>query len=416
MAIALTQETQFWDGSTSTTTAKAYASNVTAGGFLWCYVAWKSSTATCTVSDSRNGAWTAVGSAQTGSGSLAGWRCQMFYFPNAAAGATTVTATISASVTTRGLAISEFSGVATSSPLDQSAYGNSNSNGVTTPTVTTLNADDLLVAGVLASTTVTGVAGSYTYMATDLEFSGNGTEYKVVSATGTYGPNFTEGTTNDNLVGIAAFKAAATGQTLTPPVGDSTAASVAPGVTIITTAPVSAATGDAVAPTLAWPLVIPAGVATADAVAAALGLTILSPYGDATADAVIPAVGDATILIIPEGVATADAIAAALGITFDVPVGAATADAATPTHTITITSVPGISTAEAVAAIAAVALVSPAGTATADAAAPTFLQRLIATIQVVITQPAALSSTIHQRIIAPVITAARAAGTAIFRN
>jgi hypothetical protein len=71
---------------------------------LICYVYWNSNTQTCTVADNVNGAWVAVGSPLRGAGGLAAYSSQAFYKLNAAAGATTVTATMSGSNTDRAIA------------------------------------------------------------------------------------------------------------------------------------------------------------------------------------------------------------------------------------------------------------------------------------------------------------------------
>jgi hypothetical protein len=212
MAIALVQNRQTWLTTSGTSVSLGYATDFAAGDFLWCAVAWNPSTVTATVSDSRNGAWTAVGSPQTGAGALANYRLQMFYRENsaAAAGNRTVTATFSASANPRGIVIAEFSGVATSASLDTSAYQSVNSNGITAPSITTTNANDVLIAAALAGVGIVSpyVGGGYTALATQWG-SNHAAEYQVVSAAGAYTPNFVESQTQDNVVGIAAFKAPA---------------------------------------------------------------------------------------------------------------------------------------------------------------------------------------------------------------
>lgn len=101
----------------------------------------------------------------------------------------------------------EYRGVATSSPLDQSNYGTPNSNGITTPTISTGVSSTVIASGAIAGTSVTGAGGGYTVRADPSSFGGNGSEDLIVHVAGTYGPNFTEGSTQDNLVGIASFKA-----------------------------------------------------------------------------------------------------------------------------------------------------------------------------------------------------------------
>jgi len=165
----------------STTIAKAYTSNVTVGNLLLAYVYWNSNTQTCTVTGGSN-TWSAVGSPLTGSGGLAGYRSQLFYAPTAAAGATTVTATFSASNTDRGLSIHEASGV---SLLDVSGY--SNFTGVDPGLSSSLSASDAgaryWFAGAVVAGTATGsMAGGFTRREW-ANFAGNVTGDEVASTT-----------------------------------------------------------------------------------------------------------------------------------------------------------------------------------------------------------------------------------------
>jgi hypothetical protein len=105
----------------ATTIADSYPSNVTAGSLLVAAVAWYAAGGETIsgVSGATNGAFTQIGTTIT-VGSVGGnWRLAAFYKANATAGAETVTATFSASVDTmRHLVTGEYSGIATSSPLD----------------------------------------------------------------------------------------------------------------------------------------------------------------------------------------------------------------------------------------------------------------------------------------------------------
>jgi len=85
--------------------------NCTIGSLLVCAVLWNSSSATTTVADSTNGAWTAMGLPKTGVSGLSSWRLQMFNFSgNTSAAKPTVTATVTGSPTTN-IAIAEYSNV-----------------------------------------------------------------------------------------------------------------------------------------------------------------------------------------------------------------------------------------------------------------------------------------------------------------
>jgi hypothetical protein len=132
---------------------------------------------------------------------------------------------------------------------------------------------------------------------------------------------------------------------------------------------------------------------------------------------VVAIVGDGTVLVIPPADATADAVAAALELLVTLGVvGDATADSVASTVGVGLSAPPGLSTGDAVSGSLGIVLSSPPGVATADAVAATFYQQLIETLSVIITQAASLGSTIQQRVLAPVITAARSLGTSVFRD
>lgn len=137
----------------------------------------------------------------------------MAYALNAAA-ITSVTVTISASKAFSYNMV-EFSGVATSSAVDQSAAV-SNSTSTTpllTPSVVTTNANDLIIGGMSANnnTMTLGTAG-YTALTSMVPV---GTmkgvaAYQIVSSTGTYAISWTPGSNAVSGAGIMAFMAAAT--------------------------------------------------------------------------------------------------------------------------------------------------------------------------------------------------------------
>ena len=190
----------------STTIAKAFTSNVTASSLLLAYAYWNSNSATCSVSDGLN-TWSAVGSPLTGAGALAGYRTQLFYAPNAVAGATTVTATFSSSMTDRGLAIHEASGV---SVLDVSAY--SNYNGADPASSSSISASDAtprywIACAVMSSGTTTTIGGGFT-LRERTNFASNDTCDQVVASASAQQCTFGLTGTEDVMTVIAAFGAA----------------------------------------------------------------------------------------------------------------------------------------------------------------------------------------------------------------
>lgn len=141
MAVAFLQATGGFSNSAGTTIAATYGNPVAAGNLLVCSVTCDVNAA-LSVSDTVNSAWVAIGSLQVGLGVS-----QMFYKANSAAGTPTVTATSAGGAGSyRNIRIGEWSGVATSSPLNAN---NSTTGTSTTPAVnvTTIADHDLAVGG-----------------------------------------------------------------------------------------------------------------------------------------------------------------------------------------------------------------------------------------------------------------------------
>src|SRR3990170_195827 len=97
------------------TIAQAFGSNVTQASLILTWAGWSDTDGTPTCSDNINGAHTAYGKLFDGV-SLQG-HCA-FFFPNAGAGATTVTVTFPDSVQYRRIGIAEYSNIATVAPQD----------------------------------------------------------------------------------------------------------------------------------------------------------------------------------------------------------------------------------------------------------------------------------------------------------
>ena len=124
------QGTAFETGSRVTSLTVTLSGPVSAGDLLVGWIAEYNAAGQVTVSDSANGAWTRSPAAEAfsnGTGDIA-----LFYLPGSAAseGGLTVTITAPASAYLQG-AIAEYTGVATSGPLDQSAVGQGDSTTVT---------------------------------------------------------------------------------------------------------------------------------------------------------------------------------------------------------------------------------------------------------------------------------------------
>jgi hypothetical protein len=135
------------------------------------------------------------------------WSCQI-----TAGGQTTVTVTINTGTSFLNITAMEVSGMATSSALDVTASGSTDPSGTVhdvSVAPTTTFADDLIVVQMCANATSTYTAGvTYTLIAGGSGGVECGTQYKIVSATGTYTAN---GVTTSNrfvTTGMAAYKMA----------------------------------------------------------------------------------------------------------------------------------------------------------------------------------------------------------------
>lgn len=120
-----------------------YASSCTSGSLLVAAVAIFSSSATVSVSDGTNGSWTQAGSYATNGSNRVG----LFYFPNNA-GTTALTVTVNKGGTSlfAGLCIAEYSGCATSNPVDGTSTNTGTGTAVTTGSVAVNAAGELVVA------------------------------------------------------------------------------------------------------------------------------------------------------------------------------------------------------------------------------------------------------------------------------
>lgn len=112
MSVVPVQATDTVSAGTTSPVAKAYGSNVTAGNLLWAWIRVGGIGDLGTVTDSKNGAWTVLGPFANGTDD----DLYFTYFPNAAAGATTLTVTSTGGATIR-VTFGEDSGAATTSPI-----------------------------------------------------------------------------------------------------------------------------------------------------------------------------------------------------------------------------------------------------------------------------------------------------------
>lgn len=185
-------------------------SATTSGNLLVIFVCQgASNSATVTISDSASQTWTQTASGYSSTGG--NHRAAIFFIPNSSS-VTSVTGTWTSSVGTVDIVLYEVSGAVTSSPEDSSV--NNSQTATTTATsgsLTTNNANDILLFGSRINGSHSGVtAGSgYTMSSSAISNRGN-MQYQIVSsAQSGVTTTMTWTTTEDNENVFAAFKGTA---------------------------------------------------------------------------------------------------------------------------------------------------------------------------------------------------------------
>jgi hypothetical protein len=136
----------------------------------------------------------------------------IYYLTNiasAAAKANTVTANFSTGVTNSMLSIFEYTGLSTTTPLDQHTSSTGNSSAPSSGNVTTTSANELIFAAGCHANGNTVTAGSSGYRFIDVTDSGSSfsifVQDKLVTSTGTYSAGGTLGGAQPWTMGIATF-------------------------------------------------------------------------------------------------------------------------------------------------------------------------------------------------------------------
>jgi hypothetical protein len=169
-----------------TTASLAFPSANTSGNLIVVYVVWDNP-GTVTVSDTRGNNYTAATARQAWGNN---WSAQAFYASSILGGSNTVKATFGTAITSFGIVyLHEYSGLATASPVDVSASATGTSASMSSGAVTTTQANDLLFAAGASENTVTTPGTGFT---TRLTGSGNLTEDRVVTTTGSYAGTATQ--------------------------------------------------------------------------------------------------------------------------------------------------------------------------------------------------------------------------------
>jgi hypothetical protein len=184
--------------TSGTTVAVAPGSNVTAGNRIIVGVGWGSSTQTCTVSGSINGALTPVAASifTNASGPFSG---EWFYLDLASGGAETYTATTSATNTQREIVVYELSGL--SGPPDSGGGGTGSSTNPT-GTITIVGQPGIILAYGMATAGTITVGATYT---TGISQNGDQSQHKFHSATGSTSVPMVDGSVSQWIVSAVAF-------------------------------------------------------------------------------------------------------------------------------------------------------------------------------------------------------------------
>jgi glucose/arabinose dehydrogenase len=188
--------------TSGTVNSLAFSSANTAGNLIVAYVIW-SNTNSVSLSDSRGNAY-ASAVARTTWGTNSSWSAQVFYARNVAGGSNTVTATFATAITSfAALYIHEYAGIDKANPLDVSKAAIGTSKAMSSGSVTTMNANDLLFGAGASKSAVTKGGAGYTVRSSAY---GNLTEDRNVTSTGSYAATATQNS-NAWVMQLVAFRA-----------------------------------------------------------------------------------------------------------------------------------------------------------------------------------------------------------------
>lgn len=211
MAIALVSgSVHTGTGANASSAAATFTSN-TAGNLLIAVIGWNNSGRSFTsVTDTNTNTWTGVGTLVSSSTALT----RIFFAANckASAGNNTVTLAIGGGANC-SITIAEYSGVATSSPLDvTNQLTGTSANAALTTGITTTVAGDLVISALeLVSTTAPTAGTGFTRESAVLHTTNTqGMEDQIAGSTGTFTGAWTSSAVQWALQ-VAAFKAAAGG-------------------------------------------------------------------------------------------------------------------------------------------------------------------------------------------------------------
>ncbi len=187
-----------------TTASVAFPSANTAGNLIVVYVLWDNP-GTVTVSDAKGNPYMPGTVRQTWG---TNWSSEVFYVSNVLGGTNTVKATFGTAITSFGIVYAhEYSGVATASTLDTSASAVGTAASMSSGSVVTSAANDLLFDAGASSNTVTTPGTGFSARLTSF---GNLTEDRLAATTGSYAGTATQNGTAW-VMQLVAFRAGSSG-------------------------------------------------------------------------------------------------------------------------------------------------------------------------------------------------------------
>jgi hypothetical protein len=204
--IGLIQENAV-QGSAVGSVSVAFPTANTTGDLILAFVRMSTSTQTVALTDTAGNAYVeAVAQAQIADGS----QVHLFYAKSIPGVANTITATFSSTNNHPWLAIYEYKGLSTTSPLDQTAHAQGSSTAPNSgPTATTASASELVFAamGLPASYTGTQTIGSgYSLLQNDTSTSPASNESILATSTGSFAGTFALSATANWSAIVATFK------------------------------------------------------------------------------------------------------------------------------------------------------------------------------------------------------------------
>src|SRR5438128_4164478 len=211
-AISFVQANASTNDAAAATIAQAFATANTAGNLIVVAVSWGDNAAPSIRATDTLGNTYSIATKQFDPGNRQG--LAILYAPNIRAGANTVTVTLGTTGGYRRIIVSEYSGIATTSPLDAAARnragGTTAANGVTSTAATTTANGDLIFGVAMDDSGSFGTisAGTGFTRRTTLNGMDMATEDAIQATAGAVAATFTFSRADTYLAQLATFKAA----------------------------------------------------------------------------------------------------------------------------------------------------------------------------------------------------------------